>query len=290
MEYNDTISRHFEEIKYKEEDKKFQVKGVDFIYLINLDRRPDRLFRCMQQLAPYRIEPHRVPGIDGWKLSQETFHDIAMLVQPFMEYDRNVQVSFVLGGSQGVPFNESLYGKRCLHKEAPGGGMGGCLTHLSILNDAYLSGYQTVWILEDDFTVKGDPHQLTHLMEQLDQEGEDWDVLYTDDDCYYTLFNVQANSGSEKWLRPGMPITMAQIERKPVGRDFMKIGGRTQAHSYLVRRSGIKKILDFVKRNCLFFPFDTELPCIEGLKLYNLRYDLVHGRDRSGSDTYHKRR
>lgn len=288
MECNDTISRHFKKIEGKNEDVKQQIKGVDFIYLINLDKRSERLLRCMQQLAPYSIQPHRVPGINGWNLSQETFNDIAMLVEPSMQYDRNVQVSFVLGGSPGVPFDDRLHGKRCLHKEAPAGGMGGCLAHLSILNDAYLSGYETVWILEDDFTVKGDPHELSDLIQQLNQE-DNWDVLYTDDDCFYTFFNLRANCGSDRWLRPGMLMTSSLIERKAVGRNFIKIGGRTQAHSYLVSRSGMKKILDFVKRNCLFFPFDTELPCIEGIKLYNLRYDLIHGRDRSGSDTYCKR-
>lgn len=151
-----------------------------------------------------------------------------------------------------------------------------------------MSGFETVWILEDDFTAKGNPHELADLIDRLDKLESGWDVLYTDDDCYYTPSNVRAHCGSDGWLRPGMPMTPSLIERKAVGEDFFKIGGRTQAHSYLVRRSGMEKILRFVKENCLFFPFDTELPTIEGLCLYNLKYDLIHGRDRSYSDTYVK--
>lgn len=285
----ETISRHFKKIEDKLENEKFQVKNIDFIYLINLDTRPDRWNRCLRQFAPFQIRPHRVAGIDGWKLSQEVFNDIAMEARPPMEYDQTVQLSFVVGGAPGKPFNESIYGKRCLHGSAPGGGMGGCLAHLSILNDAYLAGYQNVWVMEDDITVKGNPHHLAEYLDRLDQCAPGWDVLYTDDDCYYTAHNVRSHCGSAQWLRPGMPMTEALIERKAVGSDFFKIGGRTQAHSYIVSRSGLEKILRFVKSSNLFFPFDTELPCIEGLTLYNLRYDLVHGRDRQYSDTYFKR-
>lgn len=288
MENQDTISRHFKSIEHKSPALLHQIKNIDLIYLINLDKRSDRLNRCLKQLAPYHIIPQRFPGIDGWAFSQEVFNDIAMLIEPSMRYDRNVQISFVPGGSPGIPFRNLSPGQKCLHKDAPAGGMGGCLAHLSILQDAYLSGHQTIWILEDDFTVKGDPHQLSHLISELDQLAPTWDILYTDDDCYYTASNVRAHCGSDGFLRPGMPMSVSLIERKPIGGNFFKIGGRTQAHSYLIRRSGIEKILKFVQKNNLFFPFDTELPCIEGLTLYNLKEDLIHGRDRAYSDTYYR--
>lgn len=285
----DTVSKHFKKIEDKREEEKFQIQNIDFIYLINLDRRPQRLERCLGQFAPYQIKPHRVAGINGWALGQDTFDDIAMIVEPSMEYDQPVQISFQPGNFPSTSFTKVLPGQRCLHSQAPGGGMGGCLAHLSILEDGYRSGFETIWILEDDFTINGNPHDLTGLIRELDElVGKDgWDILYTDDDDYYTAENVRANCGSQYWLRPGMPMTERLIERTAFGENFFKIGGRTQAHSYIVRRSGMKKILDFIKKNRLFFPFDTELPCIEDLKLYNLRFDLVHGRDRKYSDTYY---
>ncbi len=286
----DTVSKHFKKIDDKRDDEKFQVKNIDFIYLINLDRRPERLERCLRQFAPYQIRPHRVAGIDGWALNQDAFDDIAMIVEPSMQYDQPVQISFQPGNFPSTPFAKVIPGQRCLHSQAPGGGMGGCLAHLSILDDGYGSGFETIWILEDDFTVNGNPHDLAGLIRELDEcvGADGWDVLYTDDDDYYTAQNVKANCGSKYWLRPGMPMTERLIERTAVGDHFFKIGGRTQAHSYIVRRSGMKKIIDFIKERRLFFPFDTELPCIEDLKLYNLRFDLVHGRDRKYSDTYYR--
>lgn len=288
MELNDTVSKHFRKIDGKRDDEKFQIKNIDFIYLINLDRRPLRLEQSLAQLEPYQIRPHRVPGIDGWSLTQEVFDDIAMIVEPLMEYDQGVQISFQPGNFPSTPFANIAPGQRCLHSQAPGGGMGCTLTHLSILEDAYTSSFETIWIVEDDFTVNGNPHDLGDLICQLDENAgaDGWDVLYTDDDDYYAPQNVRANSGSKYFLRPGFPMPERLIERKAVGENFFKIGGRTQTHSYLFRRSGMKKILESVKKNRLFFPIDTELSCIEGLNRYNLKFDLVHGKDRKYTDTY----
>lgn len=281
----ETISRHFKPIPNKNLAR--QVDKIDFIYLINLDRRPDRWNRCVQQFAPHQILPHRVSGINGWEYTQEVFNDIAMTMSAGMKYDWPVNYRFVPGGTRGEVFDPSLE-KSCLHSSAPAGGMGGCMAHLSILNDGYESGYETIWVMEDDITVNGNPHQLAGYVERLSQLAS-WDVLYTDDDDYFVPANVRAHFGGSTFMRPSLPITEKTIERKAVGDDFYKIGGRTQAHSYLVSRSGMKKIIDHVKTHKLFLPYDTELPCIEDIQLYNLRYDLVHGRDRKYSDTWVRR-
>ena len=89
--------------------------------------------------------------------------------------------------------------------------------------------------------------------------------------------------------RPGIPLTNALVEYRMVGSDFMKIGGRTQAHSVIYRRSGIKKILDFIINNGIFRPYDIDLPFVPNLKMYNLIKDVVHGRDRTDSDGYYKK-
>lgn len=278
-------------IKIKNKKKNQCIYNVDFIYLINLDIRTDRLNRCLQQLSIYNIQPHRVPGINGWNLTQDVFNDIAMKITSSMIYDQLVQYRFVAGGVQGEPFCPSDEGISCLHALAPAGGMGGCLTHLSIVYDGYLSNYDTIWVLEDDFTVNGNPHELSKYINELNRlVGEnEWDVLFTDDDDYFTSDNLLANFGRSSWMKPGVPMNNSFVERTNVGDHFYKIGGRTQAHSYLVSRSGMKKIIDSVTSQGLFLPYDTELPCIPGIKLYNLKHDLVHGRDRKYSDTWVQR-
>ena len=291
MKETSAILDHVKLIESKNEKKIFQVRNIDFIYLINLDIRTDRLKRCMDQFAPFAIYPHRVPGINGWAYTQEVFDAIAMKLLPSMQYDKPVHFKFVPGGARGTMIDASCYGKPCVHSESPAGGLGGAMAHLSILYDAQISDYQIVWILEDDITVKGNPHFLANYIDRLDQcVGRDnWDVLYTDDDCYFTAENVHSHLGKGPWIRPGMLKTEALIERKAVGDDFFKIGGRTQAHSVIYSRSGITKIVDYLTKNHFFLPYDTELPCIDGLNMFNLKYDVVHGRDRSYSDTYVKR-
>lgn len=290
MEYKDTVSCHFKKIESKNVANKIQIGNIDFIYLINLDRRPERLHRSLQQLAPYGVKPHRVSGIDGWALQQDVFDDIAMIVEPSMQYDQPVQVSFQPGNYPSTPFAKVAAGQRCLHSQTAAGVIGCSLTHLSILEDAYLSGYERIWVLEDDFTVNGNPHDLAELIEQLNSAvGKlGWDLLYTDDDDCYTAQSVNCHCGSRVWMRPGRPIAARLVEKTVVAENFFKIGGRTQAHSYVVQRSGMEKILSYIKQNRFFFPLDTEIPCIEGLRIYNLKTDLVHGRDRMYSDTYYR--
>lgn len=288
MEIHDTISKHFKVIENKADSPKFQIRNIDFIYLINLDKRPQRLKQSLDQLAPYQIKPHRMSAVDGWTLSQDAFDDIAMRIEPGMEYDQPVQVGFRPGNFPATAFTKALEGKCCLHSQAPAGGIGCTLSHLSIFHDAYEAGYETIWVVEDDFTINGDPHDLALFIDRLDTlVGKNgWDLLYTDDDSYYTPQNVYANCGSQFWLRPGVRMTSRLIQRTPIGEDFFKIGGRTQTHSYLARRDGMKKVLDSAKKNHVFFPIDTEFACVEGLNIYNMKYDLIHGRDRVYSDTY----
>ncbi len=282
-----TLTDHIKKLKKKDLTQKFQIRNIDFIYCINLDRRPERLRHCNQQFSVYDIIPHRVPGINGWSYTQDVFNDIAMILLPYMEYDRPVHFRFVPMGIRGEFIKESSYGRPCVHEGSPAGGLGGAMTHLSILEDARLSKYKVIWILEDDFTIKHNPHILADFIDQLDQLDPNWDVLYTDDDAYFSSNDVSAHYNGDKWLKPGLPMTKNVTERTALGENFFKIGGRTQAHSVIYSYRGIEKIANYLKRERFFLPYDTEIPCVPDIRIYNLKYDIVHGRDRHFSDTSH---
>ena len=282
-----SLVRHLKKIENKNE--KNQVEKVDLIYLINLDKRYDRLIKCMKQLARYGICPHRFPAIHGWDLPQATFDDIGTKVLPSTTFDRPVHFSPVPGCTRPYNISPSRVGKTCVHHTMAAGALGVYLSHLSILADAYQSGYQTIWVLEDDITVKEDPHQLTGCINRLDElVGSDWDIIYTDNDDCFTSSNVMAHMGGGAWGRPGIPMTEALLEHHHIEDDFIKIGGRCQAHSMIIRRNGIKKILDFIIPNGIFRPYDTDLPYVPKLTFYNSLNDIVHGRDRTSSDTFYK--
>ena len=44
------------------------------------------------------------------------------------------------------------------------GAIGCLMSHLSILQDAWDSGYETIWIIEDDIKVVSNPHELSYLV------------------------------------------------------------------------------------------------------------------------------
>ena len=285
---NSKILRHLKQVENKNE--KNQIRNIDFVYLINLAKRPDRLVNIIKQFSPYSIVPHRFPAIHGWDLTQETFNDIGLKVLSTTSFDRPVHFSPVPGGARPQMITPSCIGKTCVHYTMAAGALGVYLSHLSILSDAYQSKYRTIWVLEDDVTIKEDPHRLADCIDKLDAlVGPDsWDVLYTDNDDCFTASNVMAHMGGGNWGRPGIPMKEALLENKPVGTDFIKNGGRCQAHSMIIRQSGIRKIVDFILPNGIFRPYDTELPYIPGLTFYNSLNDIVHGRDRTFSDTFYR--
>ncbi len=265
---------HFRKVPEKKTDKS-SIKNIDFIYLINLDQRPEKLEKSLSQLSPYGIVPHRFPAIYGWDLPFEAFSETSLKFSPGMVGGRWVAFFSPEGkGRREWDFlKEDSYGKSFFYSTMSPGAIGCSLSHLSILQDAYDSGYETIWILEDDFIVKKDPHLLGSLIQELNglvgKEG--WDVLYTGLD----LYGIDVYRECHFW-RPDFQLSSeARYERSALGQNFMKIGSRFHTHSMIVRRSGMKKILDFEKKHGIFLAYDCELSMIPDIKLFSLTSDLI---------------
>ena len=60
------------------------MEGVDFIYVINLDQRPEKYQRTMNALKPFEIYPYRFSAVNGWKLSFEALDELGIIYQPGM--------------------------------------------------------------------------------------------------------------------------------------------------------------------------------------------------------------
>ena len=285
MDRTARMFRHFRKIENKSE--KNQIRNIDFIYLINLDIRPEKLEKSLQEFAPYDIHPHRVPGIVGWGLPQETFNDIAMPVLPATVFDRPVHFRPEPRGAPGEWLDATSVGRRCVHHTMNAGQLGCYLSHLSVLSDAYDSNYQTIWVLEDDVTIAADPHILADYIDELDAliGPGGWDMIYTDNEEHFYASNLLEVMGGGALGRPGIPLTEALLEYRRVSPNFFKIGGRHHTHSMIIRRSGIEKILTFVIENGMFRPNDIENAFVPDIKFYQLSHDVVHGRNRLISDT-----
>ena len=271
------VEDHFKKAEGKGEIHR--MGNIDFIYTINLDQRPEKFTKCIEQFLPYDIHPYRFSAVNGWELSLETINDVGVKFIPGMT-----------GGFWGTSYDSvseptnsiiDTYGKIYFCHCMSQGAIGIVLSHLSVLQDAYDAGYETIWVMEDDVFVKENPHQLGDLIEKLDALVGDWDILYTDDDGFGDEI-----PGPIWWAwRPDMPIDSSLFgKRTKIDKDFMKIKSRTCTYSMIIRRSGMRKILEFIKQHHIFLPYDHDFSFIEEIQLYMLNFPVVAYRKGESSD------
>lgn len=263
-----------------------QMRNIDFIYLINLDERPEKLALSLQKLAPYHITPCRFPAINGWNLPLDALNHLGVQCESWMS---NGHFATYYGGAEGkTPLHElfGIPGRTYFCHCMPLGAIGCVLSHLSVLQAAFDAGYQTIWVIEDDIEVVQNPHLLSDLIDELDEAvGLDgWDVLFTDPDTKNTD-GIHVPCTSYAW-RPNYtpPNPHHFAEKKEVGAHFRQIGARYGSYSMILRRSGIKKILNFIKCYQLFLPYDMEYTQPANIRLFALKEDLVSTLPRAPSD------
>ncbi len=263
-----------------------QMRNVDFIYMINLDQRPEKFQICLEKLRPHGIDPYRFSAVNGWELSLEAINDLGVKYEPWMNSGQWGTYFLIDGDGQAIHEIVGAIGRNYFcHCMGPGM-IGIVLSHLSILQDAYDSEYETIWVMEDDIEIIRDPHLISDLIERLDTlVGKDgWDLLFTDPDTK----NGQGNYVpclSYAWRPNFAPENPGRFsERKEIGADFRKIGARYGAYSMIVRRSGMEKILNFFKRNEIFLPYDMEFTLPNDIRLFAVTQDVVSTQPAALSD------
>jgi GR25 family glycosyltransferase involved in LPS biosynthesis len=285
--WTNLLSAKLEDHLRKISDKSdvYKIKNIDFIYMINLDERPEKYERSLKQLLPYGIRPYRFPAVNGWKLSLDVLNDIGLKFQPGMQ-GGFMATSYITPDMQ--PTHEEIkhvgqtYFVHCLGR----GAIGCYLSHLSVLQDAYDSGYETIWVMEDDIEVIRDPKQIPLLIEKLDRRigKENWDILFTDRDFRNGLGQAIPCTGFARRpnFQPREPKKFAMTKR--IDSTFRFIGARFGAHSMIIRRSGIKKILNFAKTYQIFLPYDMDFYLPEGIRLVTVLQDIVANQPGAFSD------
>lgn len=263
-----------------------QLRNIDFIYTINLDKRPEKYAHCVNELAPYGLVPFRFSAVNGWELTLEQLNDLGVKYEPGMA--ENLWGTAYLLDGNFEPHHEvmSVYGRNYFCHCMTRGAIGICLSHLSILQDAFDSGYETIWVMEDDIEVIQDPRLLSYLIDDLDYYvGKDnWDILFTDQDTKDQNGNYIICRSVAK--RPN--FTPSNLKRfaqtQGINPLFRKVGARYGAYSMIVRRSGMEKLLSFLKTYKLFLPFDMEYTMPDDMNVYTLIYDVVSTLPRALSD------
>lgn len=260
------------------------MRNIDFIYLINLDQRTEKLQLTLDQLKPYGINPFRFSAVNGWELSLDVINDVGLKFSPEME-GGFMATSYHLNGNyeQSHEIIQN-YGQTYFCHCTARGTIGCTLSHLSVLQDAYDSEYQTIWVIEDDIEVKKDPRILSDLIDRLDAlvGKENWDILFTDRDIKGGNGNEVVASSAAK--RPDYVSRNDFSLKQKISEEFRIIGARYGSHSMIIRRSGIKKILQFLKAHQLFLPYDMEYTLPQGIKLFTVLEDVVSNFSKAISD------
>ena len=70
-----------------------------------------------------------------------------------------------------------------------------------------------------------------------------------------------------------------------ISSNLKRINARFGLHSYIVRRSGMKKILDFIKNKSYFMHLDQDIFIVPNIILYTTSTDIVSNMHNSTSDS-----
>lgn len=263
------------------------IAGVDFIYMINLDQRPEKFASCTDQLTPYGINPYRFSAVNGWELSLDTINALGVKYNP-ATMSSLIRGNYFSEENGGKPADEIMHvpGKTYFCHGMGRGPIGIVLSHLSVLQDAYDAGYKRIWVMEDDIQLIKNPHLISYAISKLDHlvGKHGWDILFTDKDTknhngdYVQCFGYAPRPN----FSPHNPERFAQ--RKRVSSDFIKTGARYGTYSMIIQRSGMKKILDFFKQYQVFLPYDMEYYLINDIQLYTVANDIVSTQPQALSD------
>jgi len=270
--------------------------NIDCVYLINLDECKEKLQHCQDECKVYNINPYRFSAIHRKNLSIEQLRDVAFQVKRGIDpaqlgrlqctyYTKEGEKEKIVHSLVGDPAVNSYF-CHCIGKAA----IAITLSHLSILQDAYDSNYETIWVMEDDIIIEKHPELLLRGIEELNKTYRDgWDVLFTDPDT--------VNSRGEPvpccavTQRPNSPLIYYNKEsnrRIPIskGSNITTVYYRYGAYSMIISRSGIKKILDFYKENDIFLPYDMEYNSFIPLKKFAFRFNVVSHLVGARTDNY----
>ncbi|OGN57635.1 MAG: hypothetical protein A3D96_06385 [Chlamydiae bacterium RIFCSPHIGHO2_12_FULL_44_59] len=263
------------------------MKGIDFIYMINLDQRPEKFERSLQQLHPWGINPYRFSAVNGWELSVDTITAVGVKYKTGMTLG-NMLATYYEKENWKNPVHEYPHKKgrtyfcHCMSL----GAIGICLSHLSVLQDAFDSGYETIWIMEDDIEVISDPHILSKWIKKLDKAvGKDgWDILFTDRDTKNNNGHYVPCTSCALRLNFTPSDKKKFAKRYEVTSDIRYIGARFGAYSMIVRRSGMQKLLQFFKKHNIFLPYDMDFIMPDDIQLFSVIHDIVSTKPNSPSD------
>lgn len=308
---------------YKDFDyhqQQIQIQGIDDLFLINLDKRTEKLKASEDQFSCHGLSFYRFSAVNGSLLGDEIITKAGLVFEDTMKCIRAKKDP---RSKQKLELSTKNAKDVVFHKHLSAGALGCYLSHISILKKAYDLGLDRIWVFEDDVVFLKNPKEIEKRMRELDELTPEygWDVLVTDDLKYskskddrsllrpdredisheimFSLSGIRQNFRglkSEKNLEKNLEqIYLMKKARNNIFffafpdayNNFRRISGWSGTHSMIINRTGMKKILDFFEKRGIFFPYDVELAYIPFLRMYNLK-DPITAMHTEVSDTIEK--
>ena len=229
------------------------VESIDCMYVINLDKRPEKWQRMQVLFDERGMHGNRVSGVKGWEIPIEIQQELA-----------------------------GYYPIRL-----PKGCLGCLLSHISVIKNAYERNFNRIWVFEDDVEFQEDIQQIPELLARLSKIDPEWDVFYTDIDSKNNEGVPILSLGSD--FRPDQKYRLLEYytKRNLVSDDIMRVRQRFGLYSYVVSRNGMKKIIDYFTHVYLWTAVDVDIHYIPGIREYSTVKDVVTIWTLSGvSDNY----
>lgn len=262
------------------------MRNIDFIYVINLDERPEKYTETVNSLAPYGIFPYRFSAVNGWKLPMEEVVKLGVTYEPWMPTGWWASYFPENGDKNALHELIGHEGRVYFAYQIALGPIGCILSHLSVLQDAYDSGYETIWVMEDDIEVIQNPDLISDRIDELDQlvGTNGWDVLFTDRDSKNSK-GEYVSTIYYAWRPNYTPPHSHRIGLKPeISANLRMIGGRYGSYSMILRRSGIRKLLSFFKCYKIYQPYDVDYSQPANIRLFTVLDDIVSTNIKAQSD------
>jgi len=214
---------------------------VDCIYVINLDKRPEKWERMQSIFAERNLRANRVSGVKGWELTTENMQELA--------------------GTYPITFRP---------------GEAGCLlSHVSVLQDAYERGFDVIWDCEDDIAFEDSVELIPYFIEKLNEIDPDWDVFFTDLNTknskgeYLYSGNIVCRPDQKHY-----PHDYYRY-RNQVADDILRIRQRYGTYSMIISRKGIKKMLDYFTHVYLWGAIDNDMHFVPKIREYCPTWEVV---------------
>ena len=136
--------------------------GIEHIYVVNLDRRPDRLARVLREMNAHGLKVSRVPAVDA-----RSSHPARRLMEEFRNRDPTAHLS-------SAP-HVSVQHVEQWKTRLTAGVFGYLLSQAAVLKDAARNGYRRILVLDDDVFFTSDAN--VRLREVAGHLPPDWKTL-----------------------------------------------------------------------------------------------------------------